>query len=271
VNLTLAVSARTDAGAVRAVNEDAVLARDPVFVVADGMGGHARGDLASSMAVSVLAERIPAGAGVTPNDVLDAIAAANDAVRGLSTADAAGIAVAGTTLSGIVAVNGSDAGTRYWMIVNIGDSRVYSWDGARLTQLSVDHSAVQELIDAGVISAHEAGGHPERNVITRALGAADDVDVDVWMLPAGGEQTFLICSDGLSKELADSEIAELLRQTPHDERLADVLTDAAIAAGGRDNITAVVVSSWPVVGEAERDTVERPDHRPYLEDTRPRV
>ena len=271
MKLTLAVSARTDVGAVRAVNEDAVLARDPVFVVADGMGGHARGDLASGTAVRVLDERLPEGADATPADVLDAVAAANDAVRSLSTAEASGVAVAGTTLAGIVAVNGSDAGARYWMIVNIGDSRVYAWDGSRLTQLSVDHSAVQELIDAGVISPAEADGHPERNVITRALGAADDVDVDVWMIPAGGEQMFLICSDGLSKELTDDQIAALLREHPQDARLADVLTDAAIAAGGRDNVTAVVVSSWPSVPEADRDTVERPDHRPYLEDTRPRA
>lgn len=271
MKLTLAVSARTDAGAVRAVNEDAVLARDPLFIVADGMGGHARGDLASSTAVRVMGERIPEGASVTPNDVLDAIAAANESVRSLSTVDASGIAVAGTTLAGIVAVDGSDNGARYWMIVNIGDSRVYSWDGARLTQLSVDHSAVQELLDAGVISPAEAGGHPERKVITRALGASDDVDVDVWMLPAGGEQTFLICSDGLSKELADEEIAAILRENPHDQRLADVLTDAAIAAGGRDNVTAVIVSSWPTPAEADQDTDSRPEQRQYLEDTRPRV
>lgn len=270
MRLTLAVSARTDVGAVRGVNEDAVLARDPVFVVADGMGGHARGELASGSAVRVLGERLPEGARVTPGDVLDAIAAANDAVRALSAAGASGVAVAGTTLAGVVAVNGSDRGSRYWMIINIGDSRVYSWDGARLTQLSVDHSAVQELLDAGAISAAEASGHPERNVITRALGAADDVDVDVWMLPAAGEQTFLICSDGLSKELDDEEIAAILRENPHDHRLADVLTDAAIAAGGRDNVTAVVVSSWPAA-EADGDTVERPDRRQYLEDTRPRA
>lgn len=271
MELTLAVSARTDTGRVRAVNEDAVLARNPVFVVADGMGGHARGDLASSSAVQVLHERIPEGAQVTPNDVLDAVSAANDAVRALSTADASGVAVAGTTLSGVVVVNGSGTGTRYWMIINIGDSRVYGWDGVRLTQLSVDHSAVQELLDAGAISADEAGGHPERNVITRALGAADDIDVDVWMLPVDGEQTFLICSDGLSKELRDDEIAAILREHPHDHRLADVLTEAAIAAGGRDNITAVVVSSWPTWPEDDRDTVERPVRQQYLEDTRPRV
>jgi serine/threonine protein phosphatase PrpC len=271
VKLTLAVSARTDAGRVRAVNEDAVLARNPVFVVADGMGGHARGDLASSSAVRVMDERLPEGAQVTPNEVLDAVSAANDAVRALSTADDSGIAVAGTTLAGVVVVNGSGTDTRYWMIVNIGDSRVYSWDGARLTQLSVDHSAVQELLDAGVISADEAGEHPERNVITRALGAADDIDVDVWMLPVDGEQTFLICSDGLSKELSDDEITAILREHPHDHRLADVLADAAIAAGGRDNVTAVVVSSWPTAEPSDHDTVDRPGRQQYLEDTRPRV
>ena len=93
------------------------------------------------------------------------------------------------------------------MVFNIGDSRVYSWDGRTLEQLSVDHSAVQELVDAGLISAEDAERHPDRNVITRALGADEFVDPDVWLIPATGRQVFLICSDGLSKEVDDEQLA----------------------------------------------------------------
>ncbi|WP_308465018.1 PP2C family protein-serine/threonine phosphatase [Rathayibacter soli] len=248
---TLAVSARSDTGAVRTVNEDSLIARAPVFLVADGMGGHARGEKASQEAVRIFAERIPAGAAPTRDDVLDAVAASNRAVRALSACDDSGVAVAGTTLTGVVLLHDGEADVQHWMIVNVGDSRVYDWDGRTLTQLTVDHSAVQELLDAGAISEEEAATHPDRNVITRALGAADSVDVDIWLVPAAGTQTFLICSDGLCKELTDEQIAEILagggsvRGSDDDSNrsLADLLVDEAVAAGGRDNVTVIVVES----------------------------
>jgi serine/threonine protein phosphatase PrpC len=278
VSESLDASARSDTGAVRAVNEDSFIARSPVFLVADGMGGHARGDKASQEAVRIFDERIPADSIPTPDDVLDAVAAANKGVRGLSEVDDSGVAVAGTTLTGAVLVKTSDGEDRHWMVVNVGDSRVYNWDGRTLTQLSVDHSAVQELLDAGVISPDEAAVHPERNVITRALGADSAVEVDVWLLPAAGHQTFLVCSDGLSKELSDEQIAQILADhgDGHDESsaasTADALVAAALDAGGRDNVTVIVVESQRGKSGGDADlTIDRiAGTSEFLEDTRPR-
>jgi serine/threonine protein phosphatase PrpC len=237
------VSARSDVGAVRHVNEDSLLAADPVFVVADGMGGHARGDAASRTAVETLAASVPSGTLPTPDEVIAAIDEANAAVRALSGADESGVAVAGTTLTGVVRVRDPESGDEpRWMVVNVGDSRVYQWDGHVLQQLSVDHSAVQEMLDAGLITAEQALVHPERNVITRALGAEDLVDTDVLILPIEGHQTFLICSDGLTKELTDEQIAGILTDVRGDHA-ADALVEAAVEAGGHDNVTVVVLES----------------------------
>jgi Serine/threonine protein phosphatase len=274
VNGTITASARSDVGAVRSVNEDSFVAREPAFLVADGMGGHARGDKASQEAVRVVGERIAPGAVVTSDAVLEAIDAANRAVRALSSEDETGVSVAGTTISGVVQVAAGEGEGLRWMIVNVGDSRVYGWDGRTLAQLSVDHSAVQELVDAGEIEPEEAAVHPERNIITRALGASDDVDVDVWLLPVGGRQSFLICSDGLNKELTDEGIAHILaRSGAGSATVADELVDAALAAGGRDNITVIVIESLSGVPLGGTDaTVDRSDAaRAFFEDTTPRA
>ncbi|MDR6612932.1 protein phosphatase 2C domain-containing protein [Leifsonia sp. 1010] len=264
------VTVRSDTGAVRHVNEDSALAQDPVFVVADGMGGHARGDLASRTAVESLARTLQPGSRPTPDEVIRAIDEANAAVRSLSGADESGAAVAGTTLAGIVRVRVPELAAEQWMVVNVGDSRVYAWDGRQLRQLTVDHSAVQELVDAGLISEAQAAVHPERNVITRALGAEDFVDTDSELVAESGRQIFLICSDGLTRELSDQRIAEILAQGPSDP--ASALVDAANEAGGHDNITVIVVES--VTGEdttAPVDTRERADGSGReFEDTQPR-
>lgn len=267
--IDLFVESRSDIGMVRKVNEDSLLALAPVFLVADGMGGHARGDAASQSAARVFSEHIVPAAPTTPEQVLDAIHSSNDAVRDLSNIGDSGTAVSGTTLTGVALVDAGDpesAGESglHWMIFNVGDSRVYRWDGRVLRQHSVDHSAVQEMVDAGVISAEDAEQHPERNVITRALGAEDTVDVDVWLLPASGIATFLICSDGLSKELDRSEISAIFARheaTGDFTGIADELVDAALEAGGRDNVSVVVVRSnltvaddAPEVGPSEAAT-----------------
>lgn len=243
----LVFSARTDVGSVRKTNEDSVLAQSPIFLVADGMGGHAQGEVASQTVLRVFDEHIARDVSSTPERILDAIHSSNDAVRDLSAADDYGTAVSGTTLAGIALVDAGDEIGFHWMAFNVGDSRVYTWTDGVLAQLSVDHSAVQEMIDAGLISAEDAQKHPERNVITRAIGADEFVDADVWLLPAAGEQAFLICSDGLTKELDDAAIARVLardiRLDAAGRSVADLLVDEAIDHGGRDNVSVVYVES----------------------------
>ena len=243
----LTFSARTDVGSVRKINEDSILAQSPVFLVADGMGGHAQGEVASQTVLRVFDEHIARDLSSTPERILDAIHSSNDAVRDLSAVDDYGTAVSGTTLAGIALVDAGDEVGFHWMVFNVGDSRVYTWTDGVLTQLSVDHSAVQEMVDAGLISVEEAQKHPERNVITRAIGADEFVDADVWLLPAVGTQTFLICSDGLTKELDDESIGRLLATgTGVDaagRSVADLLVDEAIERGGRDNVSVVFVES----------------------------
>ena len=268
--VTLTYSGHSDVGAVRSINEDSFLAAAPFWIVADGMGGHADGDRASQAAVAAFAA-ICDGQPAQARDVLDAVRAASDAVHGLQEG-----AIAGTTLTGVTIVDVDGAGP-HWMAFNNGDSRTYIWDGRSLQQQSVDHSAVQELLDAGVIDELEAARHPQRNVVTRALGADPDVEADVWMLPLRGHQTFLLCSDGLSKELDDAEIGRIIGF--HEERLvagddaltlAERLVGAAVAAGGRDNVTVVVVESE--LHGTPLDTGETIDRDPrVLEDTRPRA
>lgn len=243
-SLELFIEVRGDVGAVRKVNEDSLLAAPPVFLVADGMGGHAKGDAASQAVTQVFAEHIAPGVLSTPEQVLDAIHSANDAVRDLSTVGDSGTAVAGTTLTGVALVDGGEESPYSWMVFNVGDSRVYGWDGRVLRQQSVDHSAVQEMVDAGLISAEDAEQHPERNVITRALGAEDSVDVDVWLNQPTDYSTYLVCSDGLTKELERSEISAIFAR--HEASgdftgITDELVQAALEAGGRDNVSVVVV------------------------------
>ena len=270
----IAHSAQSDVGRVRSMNEDAYLAEAPVYLVADGMGGHARGDAASRVVVETFKRHLEAGVPSSPEQVLDAIHSSNDAVRALSEEGEEGTAVAGTTLAGVALVDAGDGAGFHWMVFNVGDSRIYSWDGRTLEQLSVDHSAVQELVDAGLIRADEAERHPERNVITRALGADEFVDPDIWLIPAAGRQVFLVCSDGLSKEVDDQTLANILAgDTGHAAGLAGELVEAALAHGGRDNVTAVVVESeLGAEGDDDETTRDRASRSAHpAEDTRPRT
>jgi PPM family protein phosphatase len=269
----IAHSAQSDVGRVRSVNEDSFLAEAPVFLVADGMGGHARGDVASRTVVETFRRHLEAGRPSSPEQVLDAIHSSNDAVRALSEAGEEGTAVAGTTLTGVALVDAGDGAGFHWMVFNIGDSRVYAWDGRTLDQLSVDHSAVQELVDAGLIRPDEAERHPDRNVITRAIGADDVVDPDVWLIPATGRQVFLICSDGLSKEVDDEQLARILAgDTGHAAGLAGELVSAALEHGGRDNVTVIVVESDLGASDDDETTRDRMDSSSRAnEDTTPRT
>ena len=173
--------------------------------------------------------------------------------------------MSGTTLAGVVLVAADDGALR-WMVVNIGDSRVYEWSEGALLQISVDHSAVQELVDAGELTPAEAESSPERNVITRAIGIEDVAEPDVWLLPLRDNQTFLICSDGLTKELSDDQIADVLRLGGDDP--AQQLVSAALSRGGHDNVTVVVVSIAVERLDGEVDPLLVGAE--YTEDTMPR-
>ncbi len=155
--------------------------------------------------------------------------------------------LAGTTLTGVALVTEPEdpSSALRWMVFNVGDSRVYSWDGAALAQLTVDHSAVQQLVDLGLSTQAQAAVHPERNLITRAVGADADVAADAWLLPVDGRQLFLACSDGLVKEVGDETIAAIVQEhAGHDvESLAERLVATAVDAGGSDNVTVVVIET----------------------------
>jgi serine/threonine protein phosphatase PrpC len=281
--LRLQVASASHAGMVRAVNEDSLLAEPPVFAVADGMGGHSFGDRASATAVLALHEEFDPGQATDPDHVFAAIRRANSAVRELTAWAAGGSQlIAGTTLAGVAAVVEHPDAEPRWMVFNLGDSRVYRWGGPHdLERVSVDHSLVQELMDAGLIDEDGARRHPDRNVITRALGASDEALAEAWLLPATHAQTFLICSDGLTKELDDVRIAELLvpvEPAEGPDAAVDRLLAAALSAGGADNISVVLVraeyhGAVPDPSAVDEQTRERglPALSPELDDTRPRV
>ncbi|WP_372696819.1 PP2C family serine/threonine-protein phosphatase [Arthrobacter sp. JSM 101049] len=224
----------TDRGLRRALNEDALLAERHLFAVADGMGGHEAGEVASSLCVGTFARgQEQAGEWLTPEDLQDFMVSADRAIR-----EAAG-SRAGTTVSGAALVKQGEA--PYWLVFNVGDSRTYLLSGDGFRQVTVDHSEVQEMVDHGEITAEEALTHPRRNVITRALGTGDDSVADFWMLPARPGDRLLICSDGLTNEVSDAAIRDVMLSRTPPQIAVDDLLQAALRSGGRDNITLVIV------------------------------
>ncbi len=233
--LTIGWAALSDVGKRRPVNEDSFIATPPVFAVADGMGGHSAGDLASSAVVKRLAE-IPDGTFVTPAGIGLALArAAHD----ISAFEGVSVLGAGTTVTGIAVTESS--GDPYFAVFNVGDSRVYQFREGELEQVTVDHSVVQEMVDAGAITRAQADHHPDSNVITRAIGFNEPPLPDYWILPAEPGLRLLACSDGLTKEVDDGTIARALGAGLDAAQTVQGLVDAALAVGGRDNVTAVLV------------------------------
>jgi PPM family protein phosphatase len=233
----------TSVGRVRRVNEDSYLAVPPIYAVADGMGGHGSGDVASRLAVEALARCVELRPLFT-EAVLHALEEANQVI--VSRAEPP--SRMGTTVAGLAGLEA--AGGDQLMVFNVGDSRVYRLAADRIVQLTVDHSEVQELVTAGVLTREQARTHPRRNIVTRALGSAPTVHADHWLLPAGGGDRFLICSDGLSGELPDEVILPLLA-VGDPRQAAEALVAAANDAGGRDNVTAVVVDIARDAGPAD--------------------
>jgi PPM family protein phosphatase len=235
--LEVRVGASTSTGRVRRLNEDAYACAGGLFVVADGMGGHAAGDVASALCVDVLTERLGGRREVSRADLEDALTDANRAIlqHAEQHTESAGL---GTTVTGLLLVDGPSG--QHWLVFNIGDSRVYNVTD-RLRQLTVDHSELQELVLRGEVTADEARHHPRRHVVTRSLGGHPQALVDYWQLPATPGDRFLVCSDGLVDELTDAEVESHLVRELDPQRCADALVEAAVQAGGRDNVTVLVI------------------------------
>jgi len=231
--------ASTHVGQVRMGNEDAYVVLDGLYVVADGMGGHSAGEVASAIAVKTLAEiHMSTKPGMTtPEQVAEAISTANTAIflESLDDSEKAGM---GTTLTALVV---TDPAAHQVVIANIGDSRTYRWRDGQLQQVTVDHSHVQTLVERGAISAAEARTHSQRNIVLRALGIDSSIDIDLFPIDVRDGDRFILCSDGLVDEADDSEIENEVRLRSEPQQLADSLVNLANAHGGRDNITVVVV------------------------------
>lgn len=237
----LAWGIRSDVGLVRSHNEDSYLARAPLFAVCDGMGGHAAGEVASSIAVQTLSEEAPGNA----DDVLlgAAVESANAAViHGAATGK--GKPGMGSTCTCAI-IDGNRMA-----IAHVGDSRLYLLHAGTLVRLTHDHSYVEELVDAGEITADEARVHPSRSVITRALGSDPNMYADHFTLNISAGDRVIICSDGLSGMVEDSEIEGIAVSTATPQQAADALVSEALAAGGHDNVTVVVVD---VVDDGEAE------------------
>lgn len=242
--LELRVAHRTHPGRVRAVNEDSLIARRPVFLVADGMGGHDAGDLASQRAVAAFDAIEP-----EPYAEFDAISAAyaraRHEVATLAHETARG---AGCTLTGVILVDSGES----WLVLNIGDSRTYVLEDSTLTQLTVDHSLRDEYIAGGVSEGDPR--LPTRNVITRALGSAAD-DVDTWLRDVVADQRLLVCSDGLHGEISAEQIRAALMTIADTDQVADELMRLALEAGGSDNVSLIVIDVVSGAGEGRPDDV----------------
>ncbi|MGX1932464.1 PP2C family protein-serine/threonine phosphatase [Microbacterium resistens] len=225
----------TDRGRRRENNQDAFLAEYPLFVVADGMGGHAGGEIASQRTIARLGDAVHDGS-ITAAAIEAALAAAiEDIAAHPETTDEG----TGTTLTGVF-LDTHDGDPR-WVSLNIGDSRVYLLRDGALVQVTTDHSVVQELITAGRLSPEEAEGHPYSNVITRAVGVSEATPPDYRELAVQDGDRFVICSDGLTKELTDYGIQHFLAQNADPADAVAAMMAAALENGGRDNVTLIVL------------------------------
>ena len=238
----------TDTGRKRRRNEDAYVVAPPLFAVADGMGGAQAGEVASKLAAAALSDT-DSGALSGPAKVTSLIQEANRRVHARSNSDPATSGM-GTTMT--VALVEGDAVT----IGHVGDSRAYLVRDARLEQLTEDHSLVNELLKSGKLSPEEAETHPQRSVITRAVGTDPDVDVDAFTVTTAAGDVFLLCSDGLTDMVDDEDILDAVERHRDDlDRVTKSLVSAANRGGGEDNITVV---AFAIVAEGDTATMPRP-------------
>ena len=223
---------RTDTGRQRRGNEDAYFARSPLFAVADGVGGAQAGEVASQIAVEVLSQGVPEGGGSIEERLRARVEEANSRIAELARADERRAGMS-TTLT--LAYVGEDEVS----VVHVGDSRLYRLRDGVFERLTDDHTLVDELVRSGKLTQQEADQHPQRSIITRALGS-EGIDPDSRTWPARGGDVYLICSDGLTGMVDEARVGELLQAAPSLSAAARTLIDAANDAGGRDNITVVL-------------------------------
>jgi serine/threonine protein phosphatase PrpC len=260
----LASGSATDTGLVRGNNEDSYVvdtAHD-LYAVADGMGGHRGGEVASRTAIEALRASVAAG-----RPVNEAITRANAAVLERAAGDSE-LTGMGTTLTALVT-----AGARQLLVGHVGDSRAYLMHEGVLSRITDDHSLVDELVREGKLTAEQAESHPRRNIVTRALGVDADVEVDLYTVEVEAGDRVVICSDGLTTMVRERDIERLLRTEPDAQRAAEILVDAANRAGGEDNTSIVVVDVLavdvatppdPNVLAAPEAVTPAPTHRPAM-------
>jgi serine/threonine protein phosphatase PrpC len=235
-----------------------MLASPPMFVVADGMGGHAAGDVASHLAIQSLGDLVRSEP-ISMEDVIEAVISANRTIVDAAASDTEHSGM-GTTIAGLALV--SAGGSEHWMVFNVGDSRVYRLDNGKLSQLTIDHSEVQELLSSGQITTDEARRYRRRNVVTRSLGSEPAEAIDSWVFPPTSGERFLICSDGLTGELQDEVIEDCLERIADPQLAAQALLQRAIDAGGSDNITVLIVDGGLIDEDdpLDDDTMPRRQH-----------
>jgi protein phosphatase len=241
----------TDIGLIRERNEDSYLVEDPLFAVADGMGGHRGGDVASRLALETLGSVFASGDAVA---LAEQVQEANRAVFARSRRDRA-VAGMGTTLTAAL-IDGDRA-----RLAHIGDSRAYLLRDRELRMLTEDHTLVQQMLRQGEISEHEAGRHPQRSVVTRALGMDASVPVDEIVVDLRPGDRLLLCSDGLTSMVSDDDVRSVLEAEPDTERAAAALVRAANEAGGADNTTVILIDveeGQPEPRPVRRDTAVGP-------------
>lgn len=231
---------RTDIGCVRDHNEDSLIVAPPLYVVADGMGGHAAGEVASEIAVSTIAKHVPA----SPDALAlgEAVKQANQAII-KAARDGVGREGMGTTCTAAMLEKDK------LVIAQVGDSRAYLLGDGHLHQITRDHSLIANMIEAGQITPEEARSHPNRSVITRALGNDPATEPDLFEIDVQAGDRLLLCSDGLTGMLRDSQIESIMTRVKDPQRCASQLVNEAIAAGGIDNITVIIVD---IVGQREK-------------------
>lgn len=236
--------ATTDVGMVRQQNEDAFHAEENLYIVADGMGGHNAGEVASALAVSTV--RSGARMGIrTADQFRELVQQANTAIYTASLDDSTQSGM-GTTLTAAAVVPGEEPRI---LVANVGDSRTYLFRSGALTRLSIDHSYVQELVNEGIITPEEARVHPRRNIVTRAMGIDRSVQVDVFSHLVRTGDRLVLCSDGLVDEVPDTDIARVLTEHTDPQETAEVLVMVANANGGRDNTTVIVLDILDDISE----------------------